>query len=288
MAAVVVTCSYLAFLDRRHGTAHAIQWTTGYLLEAINAIENTFVFHSILRSVRTPPAHARKVLSIVMICEMLFQTVCYLGLAATLRRLHFLPYLVGIWLIYTGCSVVSLPEDSADYDILDNWLANCWRRCFGKRFHPAYAEQGDVFVVKDNQTTITMLGLVVCLASVLAVTLEVDVVLTKIEELPDRYLSLTSSVFATFLVPEFFYIFGVIFRLVPVLRYGVGTVTIFFGVQMLLGDFVVVPAAINCFVMVVTMLLCVLVAAIAPTADSGAGGAAGQLDATESSHIEDG
>lgn len=260
--------AYLLALYSRYGIDYSVMWITGYLLEFINMVENIFIFHSITKAMRTPREHARKAVFIIMLCQIVFQTVCFMGLATWLRTMKALPYIVGIWLLYVGY-LVCFSEDELEYDMLDNCFVQVLHKFLGRRFSPVYDEDGSVFLFKDGTLILSMLGLVVFVLILLDGLLEVDVALTKIEEIPNQHLSHTSSVLASLVLPELFFVAGELVGRVSTLRFGVGAVTAFFGVQMLASDLFVVPAAASCLFMLAVVLACAAAAALQPSSTAG-------------------
>merc|ERR1719215_2296338 len=112
---------------------------------------------------------------------------------------------------------------------------------FGRCFWPEYDEFGRVFVVKGEQLMISLLGPVMCVFFALDFLLELDITLTKIEAIKNQYIGYTSSVVATFALPDLYYIAGAIFKRFFALKYGIGLITAYFGVQMLLVELVTFP-----------------------------------------------
>merc|ERR1719482_2497468 len=90
-----LTSLYLTVVFKRHGREQALMWFTGYMLEIMNVIENTFIFHSMARSLKVPHSQCRRVMLIVMFTQILFATICYMGVAEYLRHVKVLPYLLG-------------------------------------------------------------------------------------------------------------------------------------------------------------------------------------------------
>merc|ERR1719498_1156860 len=84
------------------GSAESAGWMTGYLLELIFSIENVFVFHVVCQSFRAPVHLTQKALFLVILGQMVFQAVFFMGLAHWLHQSLVLPYLLGVWLIYVG------------------------------------------------------------------------------------------------------------------------------------------------------------------------------------------
>lgn len=256
---VVVGIAYGANMFIRRGEHKGVMWATGYVLELVNLAENAFIFQSIAKSFQTPRQDARKAILIVTFCQFIFHSIFYMGLADWLRRLNFLPYVVGVWLVYTGLMVMlrrqGRPEDRVN--LQDTSFVRLMRWCLGSRLVPQYDDSSTVIVAnKNGGIAVSLLGPVILIFVVLDLCLELDITLTKIEELPNLYLSYTSSVLATFVMPELCFVASRLFQSVWTLQYGVASIVIFFGAQMILSDFYQVPVVADILVMIGMLLVC--------------------------------
>lgn len=92
----------------------------------------------------------------------------------------------------------------------------------------------------------------------MCILLEIDVVLTKIEELPNPYIAFTSSAVAAFSLPDLFFVSkGLLHRFV-LLKYGISFVLILFGGQMLLASIYILPPIVACFVIIGMLAACIV------------------------------
>merc|ERR1719329_1664194 len=164
-----------------------------------------------------------------------------MGLAHTLRSMHFLPYVLGAWLLYIGiCSIFEDGHGEIDAESTSVYRFVDW--LLGETLSPRYAANGAV---------------IVCLC-VVDFMLEIDVTLTKIEELDNEYIAFTSSAIAAFAMPEIYFVAQDLFQRYSLLKYGISFVIIFFGVQMLGHEFFSIPDLLSCAIMIGVLLLCVL------------------------------
>mmetsp|Transcript_30190 Transcript_30190/g.96391 ORF Transcript_30190/g.96391 Transcript_30190/m.96391 type:complete len:397 (-) Transcript_30190:125-1315(-) len=266
---LAVAACYSVLLHHRHGGEAGMMWLTGYFLELYNAIENVCILQSITRAFRTPQEHARKVFIMVMLGQIIFQTVCFMGLAQWLRQFQALPYIVGTWMLYCAyLALVGNGDEDEFFEGRDGCTVRFIQTWLGKRFWPGYDEAGRILTVKDGSLTMSMLGPVVVLCAVMDCFLDIDMILTKIEEIPNLYIQHSSSVVASFALPELYFLNRHLMQRFPVLKYGLCFVIIFCALQMLLSEVVVVPASVSCCVMLSVGFVCVGISALVGSSDS--------------------
>jgi len=248
----------------RFGRDDAVIWFSGYMLEFVFSLENIFVFHIVVRNFRVPRKHAQKALMVVVVCQIIFEMVLFMGLALFIRSNLALPYILGAWLIFVGYQAGS-EEAHEDFDFKETWVYKWTTWLLGKRLRTRYkSDDMDLigFGVKGPYVTLLCIA-TVCLV-VVDVLLEVDVVLTKIEELGNHYLAFTSSATAAFAVPELFFICRDLFARYYLLKFGISFILVFFGVQLLLHEVVSIPVLSQVMATIAAMTICVVLSMILP------------------------
>lgn len=234
--------AYFVLIDLRQGAEAGISWMNGYFLEMIFMTENVFVFHMVVKAFRSPVESTESALFVVTMCQVFIQMVFYMGLAPWLRSLKVLPYILGSWLVYMGAhSATQGDHEELDFD--ESLMGRWSRACFGGRVLNSGWQDHDLVKVRNGRWYVTRCGLLVVWLLVADALLEIDVTLAKIEDVPNQYLAFSSSVLATFAVPEVYFIAQDIFTRFKGLKYGISCVLVIFGIEMLLRDVVAVPVA---------------------------------------------
>lgn len=249
---IVVGVGYNTVIWLRFGTNAGVSWLAGYLLEFIFLVENIFIFHIVVQAFKTPLRLTPKALHIVVWGQILFELVFFMGLAAWLRSFKALPYILGVWLIFCGL-LAARGEPIIDSDIMETTACRAFTSCLGDRLSKEY-EKDNVCLIKDSsgKLRVSLLGLVVVVLLCADFLLEIDVVLTKIEELPNSYIAFTSSALAAFAIPELFFVSKGLLQRFVMLKYGIGFVLILFGAQMLLSSiYILRPIVACCIIMTV-------------------------------------
>jgi len=242
----------------RLGPEAGVIWITGYMLEIIFSADNIFVVHLLFCSFETPRRLMTKALFIGLLSSIVFRFAFMLGLASTLDRLAVIPYVMGLWLIYCGTKQVTVPEDETA-DVTQTTIVRTFRRFLGERLGEFYDEEGEALIaVQKGKYCMTLLGVVViCLFSV-DFFLAFDVMLTKAEELPNLYLSFSSSVLAMFAVRGIFFATRDLLSRFGVVRYGIGLILLFMGAETLLSRAIYVNAIMSCAIIAVIMAISLL------------------------------
>jgi len=244
---------FLAFTCLNWGREYGEIWANGYTMELILSMENVFLYEIILVSFKVPARLARYALFVTSICQMLFQMFLFMGMAAYIQRMDALPYLLGAWLIFVAWQTMKDNEHEA-FDAASSESYNAFRLAMGDRLLPGYSSEGSVFVVKDERLCVTMLGpVIVCLLLVMFV-MEVDVTLTKIEEIPNHFIAWSSSVFAAFALPELFVVVRELLRRFYLLKFGISFLLLFFGAMLMFRKAVKVSDTSELVIMVVIVL----------------------------------
>mmetsp|Transcript_22567 Transcript_22567/g.49926 ORF Transcript_22567/g.49926 Transcript_22567/m.49926 type:complete len:590 (+) Transcript_22567:89-1858(+) len=253
---IFLAAGYNCTIYVRSGHNMALEWTNGYVLEAIFLIENMFVFHIIVRTFRPPLQAIQKALFSVVIVQIVFQMVFYIGLALWLRSIESVPYVLGVWLIYIGC-VAALDEEKEDFDISQLRTVQAIQVWLGDRLD-SESDSVDVLSTKHGKTCLTRVGLMTTLLLVADFLLEIDVTVTKIETVNNGYIAFSSSVLATFMIPSLFFVAQDLFTRYFALKYGISFILAFFGVQMLFHKVFTLSALASILSILAVLLLSIL------------------------------
>jgi len=257
-----VGCVYNAVIWGRFGSNAGMSWFAGYLLEFIFLVENIFIFHIVIEAFKTPVRLTTKALHIVVYGQIMFEFIFFMGLAHWLRSFTALPYILGVWLICCGLLSAN-GKPTLEVDLMETSACRAFTSCLGDRLSPEYEKDGECLLRdKSGKMRVSLLGLVVFVLLLVDFLLEIDVVLTKIEELPNPYIAFTSSALAAFSIPELFFVSKGLLERFVLLKYGISFVLILFGTQMLLSSLYVLRPLVACCVIVGVLALSVIGSAI--------------------------
>lgn len=233
---ILLALFYCAQFWVRLGSERGAEWTSGYILEFLFSIENVFVFQVICLTFDCPRALAHKALAILVLCQILYEMIFFLSVGTVVQHFQCLPYILGFWLLYVAYSAVKHgaphgPEDKkCDGDA--PWIERGVAKMLGSRYDCDFGD-GNLINKIDGKYRITRLALVLACLIAADFALEVDVILTKIENISNTHIAFSSSAIASFVFPEIYLIASQLITAFPALTYGIALVVAWNGVEML-------------------------------------------------------
>jgi tellurite resistance protein TerC len=252
---------YNAVIWGRFGSDAGIQWFVGYVLEFIFLVENIFIFNIVIQAFKTPPKMTTQALHIVVWAQIMFEMIFFMGLAAWLRSFKVLPYILGVWLICCGF-LAAYGGPCFEVDIMETKACQAFTACLGDRLSRSYEKDGHCLLRDSSgKLRVSLLGLVVFVLLLVDFLLEIDVVLTKVEELSNPYIAFTSSAVAAFSIPNLFFVSQAMLERFKMLKYGIGFVLVLFGTQMLLSSVYILRPIVACCIIVGVLIACVVISA---------------------------
>jgi len=260
--ALALTCSLVVCL--RFGKMSGVSWIGGWMIEMIFTMENVCVFNVLARGLKAKSSQMMKAFTFVIYCQLVFEGIFLMGLAVWFRSFHAMPYLLGIWLIVVGFYAATEGEDASDssHHAGESRVSKLMQQLVGERLLMRYDTHAALFIEQNGVICVTMLAPLVCCLVAADFWLEVDTCLTKIQEIPDAYISYTSSVAASFTVPHLFVFMEELLSRFFLVKYGIGLSLAVFGVSMLLHNTIYVSVTALCFIVVILLVLCVAISAV--------------------------
>ncbi|PPE70032.1 TerC family protein [Caldimonas thermodepolymerans] len=241
-----------------HGTAvantRAMEFLTGYLIEKSLAVDNIFVFLMIFTYFGVPAGFQKRVLMIGIIGAIVLRTVMILLGSWLVSEFHWLLYVFGAFLLFTGIKMWRASGEEPD--LADNPALKLLRRVVpvsggfaGERF----------FTREHGRRVATPLLLVVLLVGVIDVIFAVDSIPAIFAITTDPFIVLTSNVFAILGLRAMYFLLAAMATKFHLLSYGLAVILGFIGTKMLLVDLFHVPVLVSLGVVVailaVTMAL---------------------------------
>jgi len=257
---VLAAGAYGSLIWQHLGPSKGSDWLVGYFLEFVFSIENVFIYHTVVEAFQVPRKPAQKALFIVVLCQIVFQMIFFMGLASWLNSLVFLPYVLGAWLLYVGLHSARESEHGS-FNFEESSVFKACRWVLGDKLLPGYKEDAVMFT-EDERTRATLLLPALACLLMIDFIMEVDVTLTKIQETGNHYIAFTSSAAAAFAVPELFFVARDLFQRFPLMKYGVSFVLFFFGTELLLHNIVHIPDVLGVLIIAGVMLGCIILSKV--------------------------
>jgi tellurite resistance protein TerC len=247
---VSLALAFFAFLWLEFGHRTAMEYLSAYMMEWSLSIDNIFVFILTFSFFRVKPVYYGRVL-LIGILLAIFLRIGFITLGiALVARFHWVLYVFGAILIYTGISLfVRREEDEPDLE--DNRVYT-----FMRRFLPlTSSDGGGRFRVRiGEKLRFTSLFVVVVLLATTDIVFAVDSIPAVFGITQEMIVIYTSNIFAVLGLRSLFFLLRGAADEFAYLQQGIGLVLVFIGIKMLVKYFGV---EIPIYVCLLVILACI-------------------------------
>ncbi len=226
---VSLALAFNAFVLWQFGVAHAKLFLTGYLIELSLSVDNLFVFLLIFTYFKVPKKFQHRVLFWGIMGALVLRMIMIFAGAELVERFHWIIYVFGVFLVYTGLKMFQNTEDN--FEPHESAVV----RFATKYIRISKHYDGDkFFVVKDGVRTGTLLLMVLIVVEFTDLVFAVDSIPAIFGITTDRFIVYTSNIFAILGLRTFFFLLAELADRFHYLKYGLAFILTFIGVKMLL------------------------------------------------------
>ncbi|KAB2319634.1 TerC family protein [Betaproteobacteria bacterium SCN1] len=220
--------------------AKSLEFLTGYLIEKALAVDNIFVFLMIFSYFAVPAEYQRRVLIYGVVGAIVMRAIMILAGAWLVKEFHWILYLFGAFLVFTGVKMLMAAE--VEPDLNDNRLIK-WVKGH-LRMTPDY--RGEKFWVVENGVRIfTPLFLVLIMIEASDLIFAVDSIPAIFAITTDPFIVFTSNIFAILGLRAMYFMLAGLADRFHLLKYGLAMVLVFVGAKMLAVDFYKIPVGLS-------------------------------------------
>lgn len=226
---ISLALAFNAFIYTQFGLQHAKLFLTGYLIELSLSVDNLFVILLIFTFFKVPKKFQHRVLFWGIMGALVMRMVMIFAGAELVERFHWLIYIFGAFLVYTGLKMFQNQEDNFEpHESAIVKLATKFIRISkhydGEKF----------FTTVDGVRTGTLLLLVLIVVEFTDLIFAVDSIPAIFGITTDRFIVYTSNIFAILGLRTFFFLLSDLANRFHYLKYGLAFVLTFIGLKMLL------------------------------------------------------
>ena len=214
------------------GPGKGIEFLTGYIMELSLSVDNVFVFLIIFSYFAVPAPYQHRVLFFGILGAIVMRGF-FIGIGVTLLNMfHWLIYLFGAFLVYTGIKLALRKDDEVHPERNPVLL-------LARRFLPVTSGYEDqrFFVRRQGKWMTTPLFMVLVVVEMSDLVFAVDSVPAILAITRDPFIVWTSNVFAILGLRALFFLVAGILRHFRYLKVGLALVLCFVGAKMLISDF---------------------------------------------------
>jgi tellurite resistance protein TerC len=254
---VSLAFAFFAFLWWKSGRGPALEYISAYLMEWSLSIDNIFVFILIFTYFKIETDHVARALLIGILMAIIFRIIFISVGVALVERFHWLLYIFGAFLVYTGIKIFTVRQED-EYDPAHSPVYK-----FINRFFPILHEDvsGKLTVVKNGKRFYTNMFVVIIMLATTDIVFALDsipAVFAIVTDSPNKELIIyTSNIFAVLGLRSLFFLLKGAVNKFEYLQQGIAIVLVFIGLKML------VPIFISGFHLPVTISLLVIVICLA-------------------------
>ncbi|HGJ5897553.1 TerC family protein [Arsenophonus apicola] len=213
---------------------------TGYLLEKALAVDNVFVWLMLFNYFSIPVNLQRRVLIYGVLGAIVLRTIMIFTGSWLVSQFHWILYLFGIFLLFTGIKMFFVKENdqSIDKKPLVKWL--------GSHIRMTNTLHDERFFIRQQGILLaTPLIMVLILVEISDIIFAVDSIPAIFAVTTDPFIVLTSNLFAILGLRAMYFVLSGIAEKFSMLKYGLSIILIFIGIKMLLMDVFHIPTAVS-------------------------------------------
>jgi len=247
---VGLAMAFFVFLWFEDGHKVALEYFSAYLMEWSLSIDNIFVFILIFTFFRVKPIYYARVLLIGILMAIFLRIIFITVGIALVTRFHWLLYVFGAILIYTGLTMFFAKHDE-EMNVEDNAVYK-----FMKRLLPLTSSDGGgkFRLTIDGKRRWTTVFVVVVLLATTDIVFAVDSIPAVFGITQEKIVIYTSNIFAVLGLRSLFFLLRGAVDQFSHLQQGIAVVLVFVGLKMLVEYFdVIIPV----YVSLLVILLCI-------------------------------
>lgn len=256
---ILLAGAFAFFIHVRMSPTKSLEFVTGYLVEEALSVDNLFVFILLFKYFKVPPEQERTVLFWGIIGALIMRGVFIVAGVALIQRFHWILYLFGAFLIYTGFKLMGGNDDQVDPS--KNLVLKWSRRLLPVTDH---YDGGKFFSRGNGRLFVTPLFIVLLVVETTDILFATDSIPAILAISRDPFVVYTSNVFAILGLRSLFFALSGLMKLFRYLNYGLAVVLMFIGAKMLIGFRYHIPTWAALLVIAGVLGLAVLASVVFP------------------------
>lgn len=226
---VGLALAFFVFMWIEKGERLALEYLSGYLMEWSLSIDNIFVFILIFSAFSVKEKYYGRVLLIGILMAIVFRIIFITVGVALVAKFHWILYIFGVFLVYTGYKMFTANEDE-EFDPHESKVYK-----YMKKLLPLVPHDGDgrFRYVENGKPVYTSLFVVVIMLAAIDLVFALDSIPAVMGISGDKLVIYTSNIFAVLGLRSLFFLLRGAVSKFDYLQQGIAIVLVFIGVKML-------------------------------------------------------
>jgi len=217
-----------------------LAFLTGYLIEKALSVDNIFVFILIFSFFAVPAAYQHRVLFWGILGALVMRGILIVVGAALLEQFHWIIYIFGAFLIFTGIRMAWNHDENVQPD--KNPVVKFFRKIMPVTEN---FEDDKFFVRRAGKLFATPLFLILLIVESTDLIFAVDSIPAIFAVTEEPFIVYTSNVFAILGLRALYFLLANVMDKFQYLKFGLSAVLIFVGVKMIIVDFYKIPVVVS-------------------------------------------
>jgi len=226
---VSLALGFFIFMWIENGQVLALEYLSAYLMEWSLSIDNIFVFILIFSSFSVREKHYGRVLLIGILMAIIFRIIFITVGVALVDRFHWVLYVFGVFLVYTGFKMFTANDDE-EFDPHETKIYRFLRRVLPLTPHDG---DGKFSVIENGKRRYTTLFIVVMMLAAIDLVFALDSIPAVMGISRDKLVIYTSNIFAVLGLRSLFFLLRGAVSKFDYLQQGIAIVLVFIGIKML-------------------------------------------------------
>ncbi|WP_224365681.1 TerC family protein [Hyalangium versicolor] len=227
---IALSLIFCAGIGAFMGHELALQWLTAYVVEYALSVDNLFVFLVVFSYFRVALEYQHRVLFWGIIGAFIMRAVLIITGTALVSRFHWLMYLFGAFLLFTGLKMLLSKEEAEAADPEQRAVVKLARRVL------PVARQGSgshFFLREDGRLKVTPLFLVLLVVEATDLLFALDSIPAVLGITQHAFIAYTSNVCAILGLRSLFFLVSKLMSTFHFLKVGLSIILCFVGLKML-------------------------------------------------------
>ena len=243
----------------RSGSARALEYFTGYLVELSLSVDNVFVFLLLFTYFRVPKPHQHRVLFWGILGALVMRGVFIAAGVTLIQRFEAVIYVFGLLLVVSGIKMAL--DRGAEIHPERNPVLRLARRVLPitKDF-----AGGRFFTVEAGRRMATPLFVVLLMVETTDLLFAVDSIPAVLAITRDPFVVYTSNIFAILGLRSLYFALAGFLGLFHYLSLGLSAILILVGAKMLLSEVVVISTPLSLLIIVLILAVSIVASVLRP------------------------
>ncbi len=225
---ILLSLSFGTWVFLHFGKQYGLEFFTGYLIEYALSVDNVFVFILIFSYFGVPAKLHHRVLFWGILGALIMRAIFIVAGAALISAFHWMIYIFGAFLIFTGFKVIRHGDAEVEPD--RNPIVRLFQRLVP--MSSGY-ETGKFFTIQNGKKLATPLTLVLVTVEATDVVFATDSIPAIFGVTSDPFIIYTSNVCAILGLRSLYFLLASVMNRFVYLGTGLGLVLVFIGAKML-------------------------------------------------------